>query len=231
VRLLLLHSPLVGPATWQRLAPLLSARGHDVIVPDFTPVMRGAGPYYPALVRSVCDAAGSSADTPTILIAHSGAGALVPMMARTLGGDVGAVFLDALLPHPGQSWFDTTPDTLTQHLWSLAQNGRLPPWPEWWPRGAIAKMMDDPVLYDVFAGECPMLPLSYFEEVAPVAVDPMRCAYLQLSESYTTEQRTAVANGWPTRTLPLHHLALLTHAEDVIGVLDEILASLDSHRR
>jgi hypothetical protein len=199
-----------------------------VIVLDFTAVMRGAGPYHPALVQAARGAAGVSPNTPTVLIAHSGAGALVPMIAAALGGDVGAIFVDALLPHPGQSWFDTASESLKQRLMSLAQEGRVPPWPQWWPKGAIEAMLGDPALYDAFAAECMALPLSYFAEVAPEAGEPKQCAYLQLSDGYATERASAAAKSWPTHTLPVHHLALITHADSVIGVLDEILRTFDS---
>ncbi len=39
------------------------------------------------------------------------------------------VFVDALLPHPGESWFAGVPPELgARACASLAKDGRLPPW-------------------------------------------------------------------------------------------------------
>jgi hypothetical protein len=189
--------------------------------------MRSAGPYYPALTGLAVQT--TSSGMPIVLIAHSGAGALVPLVAERLGGNVGAIFVDALLPYPGRSWFDTAPDALKQRLNGLAVDGRLPPWPSWWPRGAIAKMLGDPALAESFEAECAALPIAYFNEIAPIsrAMEPLHCGDLQLSGGYAEEVATATADGWPVRTLALNHLAMLTHADAVIAVLDELIASID----
>jgi hypothetical protein len=226
VRLVLLHSPLVGPATWEQLAGDLRARGYDIVVPDFVPVMRGEGPYYPALIQTAKTALRDLSCEQTVLIAHSGAGALVPAIAQELRGPAQAVFVDALLPHPGRSWFETTPEELKQRLIAIGRNGRVPPWPLWWPEGAIAKVVGNKELYARFAAECPELPLDYLAEAAPEA-DPLyatRFFYLQLSASYT-EVDIAEAQGWQTRRLPLHHLAMLSHPVQVADALQDMIGA------
>jgi hypothetical protein len=52
-----------------------------------------------------------------VLAGHSGAGALLPAIVDEIaaGGDAAdvavhcAIFVDAILPHPGQTWFETAP--------------------------------------------------------------------------------------------------------------------------
>lgn len=214
----------MGPATWTRFATELQARGYDIVMPNFVPVMGGEGPYYPALIRAAQSALGGLSSEQTVLIAHSGAGALVPAIAQELRDHVHAVFVDALLPHPARSWFETAAKELKDRLRVMARNGRIPPWPLWWPEGAIAKLIGNEELYARFAAGCPELPLDYFDEPAPDAVllSAARCFYLQLSASYT-EVETAEAQGWPTRRLPLHHLAMLSHPVEVADALQKMI--------
>lgn len=227
MKLVLLHSPLVGPETWRLLTPLLRSRGHDVSVADLSPVMAVNGPYYPELVRS----ARAVIDDPrnTVVIAHSGAGVLIPAVVEQ-GGAAGAIFVDALLPHPGESWFETAPDSLRSGLEKLARDGRVPPWHRWWPGGTIESLFKNSNAFDKFASELNDLPLSYFSEIAPASVlaHDFSGAYLQLSAGYAAEAGIATRNGWPVRRLARHHLAMLTDRDEVANAIDELLQAIDA---
>lgn len=202
----LLHSPLVGASTWSLVAPALQARGHGVAVPDLIPILREGGPYYAALA----DAAASAVGEDTILVVHSGAGALVPAVAA-LAPVRGVVFVDALLPHPGESWFAGVPEQLGAKLRGLAKDGKLPPWHAWWPKGAMEKLLPDRKIGAAFIAEQTELPLAYFEEPAPPLPLTTPSAYLQMSEAYQADADAAQEAGWPVVRLDLHHLAMLTH--------------------
>jgi alpha/beta hydrolase family protein len=230
VKLVLLHSPLAGPGSWRALAPLLRARGFDVDIPDYSDVMAGNPPYYSTIATIVCAAIANTNPTDTILVAHSGAGALIPAIAEG-GLASGAIFMDALLPHPGRSWFATAPDALKSRLIHLARDGRVPPWHRWWPKGAIEPLFNDPVAYERFASELNDLPLVYFDEPAPTIELPqaLACAYLQLGAGYEAEAGVAEKRGWPVVRLSLHHLAMLTHAEEVAAQVELLVRSLASH--
>jgi hypothetical protein len=221
VRLVLLHSPLVGPTSWLRVAPALQARGHDVVVPDLTPILGENGPYYVALAEAVATVMASE----SILVVHSGAGALVPAIAarRDLPG---AVFVDALLPHRGESWFAGVPEQLGSRLRSLAKDGKLPPWHAWWPKGAMEKLLPDRAVGAAFLAEQRDLPLAYFEEASPDLPLAVPSAYLQLSDAYAADADAAAAQGWPVARLDLHHLALLTHPDSVAAKIEELSACL-----
>ena len=212
----LLHSPLVGPAIWQTLVPVLRARGHAVAVPDLTPLMAGEGPYYAALAEGAASAVADNA----ILIAHSGAGALVPAIAALAEGRMrGAVFVDALLPHPGESWFAGVPAELGTRLRALAKNDKLPPWHAWWPKGAMEALLPDRAMGTAFLAEQSELPLSYFEEPAPALPLDIPFAYLRLSAAYDADAEAAEALGATTLRLNLHHLAPLTHPDVIADAL------------
>lgn len=227
MRPVLLHSPLVSSGTWRLLAPLLRAQGHDVVVPDYAHTMHGDGPYYP-IIANVIDQAVPPSSEPTLFVAHSGAGSLVPMAAAP-HDDAYAIFMDALLPHPGKSWLATAPESLNARLLSLARDGRVPPWHQWWPKGAIEKLLGDDLFVD-FARELNDLTLAYFEETAPVVPElpATRCAYLQLSPAYS-EIEVAEKSGWQTRRLDVNHLAMLTHPEAVASALTDLASVLVRH--
>ncbi|UQS21623.1 alpha/beta hydrolase [Amycolatopsis thermalba] len=206
----LVHSPLVGPATWQRVAAELRSRGHRVTTPSLLGALDGPGPYYPKLFDAAAE--------PGILVAHSGAGALLPgIAARTHAPR--AIFVDALLPHPGRGWFDTAPPELAERLRGLATDGRLPPWHEWFPPGTVEDLLPDQRTRDEFLAELPRVPLAYFTEPAPEAALPPS-AYLQLSAAYDEEAREAAARGWPVQRLDAHHLAPLTAPAEIAAALE-----------
>jgi hypothetical protein len=223
VNLTLLHSPPVGPATWSSLVPVLRARGHAVAVPDLTPLMADEGPYYAALAEG---AAAAVADD-SILVAHSGAGALVPAVAALAEGRLrGAIFVDALLPHPGESWFAGVPPDLATRLKAMAKDGKLPPWHAWWPKGAMEALLPDRAMGAAFLAEQSELPLSYFEEPAPALPLEIPFAYLQLSEAYAADADGAAELGAPVLRLARHHLASMTHPEAVADGVERLAKTL-----
>ena len=189
-------------------------------MPDYRGALAESPPYYHRIVRDIS----RQANEPSTVIAHSGAGALVPALALAVPLQ-GAIFADALLPHPGRPWFDTVPTETKTKLLGLAHNGRLARWTAWWPEGAIANMIGDEKLYADFANELGEMPLGYFEEKAP-AIDLPRsvaCAYLQFSAGYDDEAAKAERWGWPVQRLALHHLAAITDPETVADALGDLL--------
>jgi hypothetical protein len=221
VKLVLLHSPLVGPSTWAALTPILRARGHAVAVPDLTPILRGDGPYYDALATVAAAAVGED----NILVVHSGAGALVPSVALRVPLR-GAIFVDALLPHPAESWFAGVPEPLGARLRGLTKDGRLPPWHAWWPKGAMEALLPDRRLGAAFVAEQGEVPLAYLDGVAPAIPLMTPSAYLQLSAAYQEDADVFATKGWPVARLDLHHLAMLTHPDEVAPAIEQLAATL-----
>jgi hypothetical protein len=225
-RLLLVHSPLVGPATWDLVAADLAGYGYQVGVPDLTGTV-AAGPPYCSRQAEVI--AGSASGGPTILIGHSGAGPLLATAGAMIGQARGYVFADAGLPTPGQSWMDTVPPGLVSQLREMADaQGWLPPWPRWSGEEALAELIPHPDERQRFAAGCPRLPLAMFEEIHPLAPHwpDAPAAYLQLSEAYADQAAHAREHGWPVAQLVSHHLAPLTDPALVAGSLRELLSQL-----
>jgi hypothetical protein len=151
-------------------------------------------------------------------VVHSGAGALVPPIAA-LEAVKGVVFVDALLPHPGESWFGGVPEQLGSRLRGMAKDGKLPPWHAWWPKGAMERLLPDRASGAAFLAEQSELPLAYFEESAPEIPLTTPSAYLRLSEAYDADADAAEGAEWPVLRLNLSHLAMLTHPQPVADAI------------
>jgi hypothetical protein len=226
LRFVLLHSPLLGPTAWRAVAAELERRGQAVETPAWPPLSSIADDFYATLADGLAarlDGEGG----PMLLVAHSGAGPLIPALAARLTAPVaGVILVDAILPHPGYSWFDTAPADMRQRLRAGAQMGELPSWDEWWPPGALERLVPDTTMRDALVAELEPLPLAYFEEAAPSDALAGPTAYLQLSGAYDGEGVAAGRYGWPLVRLPLHHLAMLTNPEPVTAALESLAQRL-----
>lgn len=226
-RLVLLHSPLLGPLSWRRVVEVLRAHGFEADAPAWPRLSALGEDCYAALAGSM--AATLAGGGPAIVVAHSGAGALMPSVAALAKGALkGVIYCDAILPHPGQSWIDTAPPSLAGQLLAGAVDGRLPAWDRWWPPGALERLVPDADVRAALLDELEPIPIGYFEELAPELDLAAPAAYLQLSGAYVEEAQIAGRKGWPVVRLPLHHLAILTHAEAVAGALESLGERLEA---
>jgi Alpha/beta hydrolase family len=233
--LVLVHSPLVGPLTWEPVAERLREAGRAVVVPSLAGVTDGGPPYYRRLAGRVADeVAQACAGGRVTLAGHSGAGALLPAIAEAIAGRgtdgagrgevCGAVFVDAVLPHPGQTWFETAPASLGEHVVGLARDGRLPRWNEWFPAEAVSTLLPEAGLRERFVADLPELPLAYFYETAPQVAcwPPAHCAYLRLSEPYDEFADEADRLGWAVRRENSDHLAMLTRPDRIAAIVGQL---------
>lgn len=226
-RLVLLHSPLLGPLTWRAVAQALAARGREAETPAWPRLSTLGADCYAALANGMAATLGRG--DGAIVVAHSGAGALIPSVAALAEGTLkGVIYCDAILPHPGLSWFDTAPPQLGAQLRAGAEEGRLPPWDRWWPPGALEKLVPEMGLRMALVDELEPIPVDYFEELAPELEFAAPGAYLQLSGAYIEESQICGRRGWPVVRLPLHHLAMLTHAEAVANAIEGLADRLEA---
>jgi thioesterase domain-containing protein len=199
------------------VADHLRQQGRRVVVPALA---ADSPPYHRKFAESVGRAVADSG--PVVLIGHSGAGALLPEIAAVLDAQVAAaVFVDAVLPRPEASWFDTAPAELREHLAGLARDGRLPPWHEWFPPGAVESLLPGRELRERFVAELPRLPVAYFQEPAPATRLDIDCAYVRLSAPYDGAADEAERLGWWVRRLDADHLAMLTQPEQIADAVTE----------
>ncbi len=202
----LIHSPLVGPTTWSWVANELGKYGHHVIVPSLLRAATSGS--WEACVDAVVAAA--EPGVPHVLVGHSGAGPLLPVIANQLNPSR-LVFVDASLP-PTDGESALAPEQFLGALTGFAQDGLLPPWSEWFEPGTMERLIPDSVRRDAVVAELPRLPLSYFQARVPMpdgwATAPS--AYILLSEAYRYEAEQAAARGWPVIEILGSHLDVVS---------------------
>jgi hypothetical protein len=228
--LLFLHSPVAGPSTWSYTAEVLRDKGFGCVVPDLTEVASMGRPYYPKYAACAAAALDGISET-VVVVGHSAAGALLPAVAEAVGGRArGAVFVDAVLPQPGRSWFDTAPPGLEAQLRGFAADGVLPPYHEWFPHGALEALVPDASRRDRLIAESPRLPVAYFDEKAPQArfAGSVACAYLRLGAPFDAAADKAHRLGWWVARRDWDHLRMLS---DPAAVGDLIVLAISAMHR
>lgn len=232
MRTVLIHSPLVGPATWGPVAEELRARGHEADVPPLRGADGGPVARWQECVASVREAVAPGAD-PIVLVGHSGGGLLLPAIGEAVAARIGAmVFVDSGLPaSAGET--ELAPPWFLEQLRALAADGRLPPWSGWWGEEAMRELVPDEGLRHALGGEMPSLPLSYFEDrvPSPPGWDRVPCAYLLLSDAYRDAADEATARGWPVETIEGGgHLHLVVAPDQVAEALIRLAQARSGHR-
>ncbi len=224
----LVHSPLVGPATWLGVAEQLHARGAVALVPSLVRATREGNPAWKAQAEAVADAAGAAGVKEPVVVGHSGAGALLPVVGEALDGVSGYVFVDAGLPEGGATRLASLHPSLRSHLESLEDGGMLPPWSEWWGQGALERLVPNAPVREAFVAELEPVPLHVFEEALPdVRGWPdAPCGYLRLSDAYEGEEAEAAGRGWPVGHLRGTHLEMLLRPEAVADALLHIVTRM-----
>jgi pimeloyl-ACP methyl ester carboxylesterase len=233
--LLFVHSPVVGPSTWTGTAEALRRNGFRAAIPDLTSVVARGGPYYPALAAAAADSVAAVIDPdgadPVVVIGHSAAGALLPAVAEAVGDRTrAAIFVDAILPQPGRSWFDTAPPEQAAQLRELAVDGLLPRWDEWFPPGVLEELVPDPAVRQRLLAEIPRLPIAYFDEPAPRArfAEPVACAFVRLGAPFDRAADKAARLGWWVARRGWDHLRMLSDPDAVADVIARAISATQS---
>jgi hypothetical protein len=225
--LLFVHSPVVGPSTWTYTAELLKEKGFGCTVPDLTAAATMDHPYYPKYAMTAAAAVDGTSD-PVVVVGHSAAGALLPAIAEAVGDRTrGAVFVDAMLPQPGRSWFDTAPSVMEAQLRGLADHGLLPPWHEWFPEGALEELVPGPDRRQRLVAEIPRLPLAYFEEPAPPTrfSESISCAFLRLGSPFDRAADKADRLGWWVARRDWDHLRMVSDPDAVADLIAQAISA------
>ena len=227
--LLFVHSPVVGPTTWTGTAEVLRDSGFRCRVPDLTGVV-STGPFYPALAVAAAAAVDDDTDE-VVVVGHSAAGALLPAVAEAIGDRTrAAVFVDAILPQPGRSWFDTAPRGQAAQLRGLAADGLLPPYDEWFPPGVLEELISDPAVRRRLLAEVPRLPIAYFDEPAPPArfADSVSCAFVRLGAPFDRAANKAERLGWWVARRDWDHLRMISAPDAVADVIAQAISATRS---
>ena len=205
VDLLLLPSPLLGPAAWAPVAELLGAQV--------------------ATVDEAVDVASGLSDV--VLVPHSNAGLWTPSVAAAVDARA-VVYVDAALPGDERD-VPLAPPRLLDFLSGLADDdGLLPPWTHWWDAAEVDALFPDASTRARVVAEQPRLPLSYFTSrvEVPAGWAGRPSAYLAFGETYAEEIAAARAHGWPVTVLPGGHLHQLVDPAGVAAAVADLVDRL-----
>ncbi len=160
-----------------------------------------------------------------ILVAHSGAGPLLPSIAQISKRSIaGYIFVEAGLPHPGKSRLEemekTSPDFGSKLRQLLTGGGLFPGWKD----GDLAQILPDGQDRKQLLKELQPRPLAFFEEKLPLTPfwPDAPCAYILFSLPYARMQEEAEIKGWPTRIYEAGHFHILGDPASVSQDLIEL---------
>jgi hypothetical protein len=227
----LIHSPLVGPSTWYGVARALRAEGHDVVVPVLHDIDEANVPYWQQHAASVQQAVSLvPTDRPLILVGHSGAGPLLPVIRQQLLQPIAAyVFTDAGIPRANASRLDLlaaeAPDWYQSFHAFLRAGGRFPDW----RAEDLIDEIPDGELRAALVSEIQPRALPFWTEPIPVFAGwpDAPCAYLQISTAYNVPAAQARESGWLYRHLSGGHFLPLVDPQSVAQALSGMLQDLN----
>ena len=225
MRFVLVHSPVVGPATWRWVATALRDAGHGVVLPDLRDLATSGDPQ--AFIAGAIDAnlaAGPLDDGHVVVVGHSGAGVLLPAIAAGIDATFRSlVFVDAgLPPFEGAT---SIGGPFLDHLRSMAVGGLVPRWSEWWGPDAMATLVPDDARRAAVDAELPRIPIGFFEEPVDVPAHwyEISSSYVLLGEAYRRDANTAAAWDWPVVERLGGHLDLVNAPEPIARILVDII--------
>jgi pimeloyl-ACP methyl ester carboxylesterase len=226
----LVHSPLVGPLTWSLVAQRLQAIGVDVLVPALSDNGETPPPYWQQHAASFQRALASvPQERPLVLAGHSGAGALLPVLAQATEHPVNAyLFVDAGLPHPGQSRLAEMAIAAHELRHLLAAGSRFPNR----TNQELREVVPDEGLRQHLLSEMRARALDFFEEALPDVPgwSDAQCGYLLFTEGYRPYLERAQRADWPNRTLPAGHFHMLVDPGAVATALLELIKQANEKR-
>jgi pimeloyl-ACP methyl ester carboxylesterase len=226
----LVHSPLLGPATWRPVARRLAQRQRRAIVPSLLGIATAPLPRWRSCVEAAAKAT-EGLENPVILVAHSGSGPLLPAIGAGVPAAVAAmIFVDAALPALGPTTELAPPETLAR-LRDRAVDGLLPRWSTWFEEDLMRELLPDQADRAAVERELPTLPVAYFEETVPNpdGWDRVPCAYLRLSQAYDEAAADASRRGWRAGSLDGHHLSIVAAPNAVADALIRLAEPLFSN--
>lgn len=228
----LVHSPIVGPDTWEPVAEELRGRGHQALVPELPKAP--AAEFWRSHVGAVTDAVGRAVtrNTAVTVVAHSGAGQLLAPLAAALPPHSVEAYLlaDAGLPTGGRSRLQQlraeAPAFADELEAVFAAGARFPDWRD----ELLAGLVPHDDRRRRLAAGVRQLPRGYWTEPIPdhPAWPDAPVGVLLFSPGYAVTAAAAREAGWPLRDLQAanHFLAVadpVTVAEELLTVRAELL--------
>jgi hypothetical protein len=217
---ILIHSPLVGPLTWRLVVEQIRQRGVDVLIPHLQDSPDLKEPFWKQHAESV--AAQIPPNNSVTLVAHSGAGPLLPALRASLVNPVRAyVFVDAGIPRNGATRLDLMkfedPEWATQFQAELERGERFPNW----SFDDLQTVLPDEALRRQMVAEIRPRGLDFFTESIPVfdGWPDAPCIYIKFSAPYENPASEAREAGWQTYELAAGHFHMLVDPAAVTNLI------------
>jgi Alpha/beta hydrolase family len=188
------------------------------VVPDLRSAALTGDPMTFANAAAAADVSGDD----VVVVGHSGAGSVLPIVAAAIPTVVRTVFVDAGMP-PCDGVFRSGGEFLDT-LRALAIDGVLPVWARWSGEGVMEMLVPDDARRRSIEQELPTVPLAFFE--APVTAPAGWCgrsaAFVLLSEPYRSDAERARSLRWTVVERLGTHLDVANDEEAIAGILERI---------
>ena len=220
---ILVHSPLVVGSTWTLVAEEMRLRGLDMLVPILNDSPESTEPFWKQHADSVLSAVTTiHKNVPVMLVAHSGAGPLLPAIRDAIPNPVRTyVFVDAGVPRDGATRLDLMKSEdlnwANEFQQFLENGGTFPNWSS----DDLAAIIPDEKTRDQLVAELRPRGLDFFSEPIPVFAGwpDAPCVYIQLSEAYDWDAAQANEWGWSTYKVEAGHFHMLVDPEEVTRLI------------
>lgn len=226
----LIHSPLVGGLTWTLVAEQMWQHGYSVIVPILSDLEISKDPSWKQHADSVAQAlVDIPPGTNVILVAHSGAGPLLPIIRKNIPNRIRAyVFVDAGIPRDGATRLDLMrsedPEWAKGFEESLQSGEQFPKWSS----DDLREIVPDENLRKKLVAEIRPRGLDFFTEPIPVfhGWPDAPCVYIQFSAPYERPAAQGRQAGWQIYKLSVGHFHMLVDASAVTDIIFEAVHGL-----
>jgi hypothetical protein len=227
----LIHSPLVGPLTWRLVQEEMIKRNLEAVTPELHDSPETGQPFWQQEADSAVQwLSAVPRDRSIVLVAHSGAGALLPAIHHALDRDIHAYFfVDAGIPRHNFSRLDLmrlqNESWAEQFLKSLLRGELFPTWTE----EDLKDVIPNQGLRSQMVAELNPRGFDFFNEPIPVSDSwpEAPCAFIKFSEPYDWDFKLARQMGWLVREMNEGHFHMLVDPVEVTDVILETMQELD----
>ncbi|MGL4340056.1 MAG: alpha/beta fold hydrolase [Rhodoglobus sp.] len=218
----------LGPWAWERVTPILTEHGRHVITPQFrTSGDRQAGKTSVTLDNWIEDLSAALADYDGVtVVAHSFAGYVAAAVLERHPRQIKKlIYIDAVLPQPGKSWFEVMGPEVTAFMMGLAQDGAIP----WFSKQQLDQLYPEHGIThtDFTWMQSHLLPQpvsTYTQSAIAKSLDSTTAsvAYVQCINTYPSAADLTDFAGWDHRILNTGHWPMITNPAETAQVILEL---------
>jgi hypothetical protein len=208
----------------------MQSRGLEVVVPTLQDSPIPGKPFWKQHAESVSRSLeGFSGSTPVTLVAHSGAGPLLPAISQSISNPVHAyVFVDAGIPRAQASRLalmkTEDPEWAAGFETALNQGATFPNWSS----DDLQQVLPNEEVRQQVVSELQPRGLAFFAEPIPVfeGWPDAPSIYIQFSPAYDQPAAQARVKGWIVEELKAGHFHMLVDPIAVTHLLLDVLSRI-----